>query len=488
MSEQSNTKRSVISSLVYKFMERCGTQGIAFIVQIVLARLLDPTDYGVLTLLTIFITISQVFVHSGFNTALVQRKDVTERDFSSVFYLSLGIAVFLYGVLFLVAPLIADFYEMPQLKEVLRVLAIILIPGAFNSIQNAKIMREMQFKKLMYCTLGAVIVSGAVGIAMAYLGFGVWALVGQQLTNQTAICIFMLVVVKWRPQRIFEFSRVKVLFSFGWKLLCSSLLETVYQNLRSLVIGKKYDSATLGYYNRGKQFPELIVGNLNSAIQSVMLPALSKEQDNRARMKAMMRRSIVTSSFLIFPLVTGIAVCAQPLISLILTDKWLPCVPYMQIYCFTFAFYPIHSANLQALNAQGRSDQYLRLELIKKGYGIIVLLITVFCFDSPIAIAMGGAVTTVISCFINAAPNKKLLNYSYFEQMLDILPCMGISLVMGGIIYCVLFLGLPTWLTLIIQIVLGVTIYIALAHIFKLECYHYLKNTAMGFLKKRKKG
>lgn len=482
-----SNKSVVIKSLIFKFMERCGYQGIAFIVQIVLARLLDPTDYGVLTLLTIFINISQVFVQSGFNTALIQRKDVTKKDYSSVFYLSISIALLLYAVLFFLAPFIADYYDMPQLKQVLRVMALILIPGAFNSIQNAKIAKEMKFKQLMYCTLGAVIISGVVGITMAYMGFGVWALVGQQFSNQVSICIIMLLVVKWRPMAVFEISRIKVLFSFGWKLLCSALLDTIYSELRSLVIGKKYNAATIGYYNRGKQFPQLIINNVNGAIQSVMLPALSKEQDNKTKMKTMMRRSIVTSSFIIFPIVMGLAVIAEPMVSLILTDKWLPCVPYLRVYCFIFAFYPIHSANLQTLNAQGKSDKFLKLEIIKKTYGIVVLLITVFCFDSPLAIALGGAVTTFISCFVNASPNKKILNYSYFEQIKDILPSMIISVIMGLVVYCVLFFNLSSWLTIIIQISVGVVVYIGLAEIFKLECYCYLKNMIFGFLKKRKK-
>ena len=458
-----SSKKSVIISLIYKFLERCGCQGVSFIVQIVLARLLDPTDYGVLTLLTIFITISQVFVQSGFNTALIQRKDVTEKDYSSVFYLSLSIALILYVILFFSAPFIADFYDMPQLKNVLRVLAIILIPGAFNSIQNAKIAKEMKFKELMYCTLGSVIISGAVGIVMAYLGYGVWALVGQQLSNQVSICIIMMLVVKWRPMLIFEIKRVKVLFSFGWKLLCSNLISNIYNELRSLVIGKKYNSATLGYYNRGKQFPTLIVNNIDGSIQSVMLPALSKEQDNKERVKSMMRRSLV------------------------LTDKWLPCVPYLRVYCFIFAFYPINTANLQALNAQGRSDQFLKLEIIKKCYGILILLITVFCFKTPLAIALGGAVSSLISCFVNASPNKKLLNYSYLEQMKDLFPSMGIAAIMGIIVYGISFLALPSLLKLIIQVLLGVIIYVGLAWIFKLECFIYLKNIILGFLKNRKK-
>lgn len=484
---ENNTKSTVLKSLIFKFGERCGYQGISFIVQIILARLLDPTDYGMLTLLTIFITVSQVFVQSGFNTALIQRKDVTEKDYSSVFYLSLGIAIVMYLILFFVSPYIALFYDMPQLKNVLRVLALILLPGAFNAIQNAKIAREMKFKELMYCTLGAVVISGTVGIVIAYMGFGVWALVAQQLSNQLSICLIMMFVVKWRPKLVFEIHRVKLLFSFGWKLLCSSLLDTIYRELRSLIIGKKFNSATLGYYNRGKQFPELIVNNINGAIQSVMLPALSKEQDNKERMKSMMRRSIVTSSFIIFPLVVGLSVVAEPLVSLLLTDKWLPCVPYLRVYCFIYAFYPIHTANLQALNAQGRSDQFLKLEIIKKIYGLIVLAITVFCFESPLAIALGGAATTLISCFVNASPNKKLLNYSYPEQLKDTLPSMIIAAVMGTIVYCVQFIGLNAWLTLITQIVLGIVIYVGLAQIFKLECYIYLKNLIFGFLKKRKK-
>lgn len=487
MDNENSGKSGIIKSLFYKFIERCGYQGIAFIVQIVLARLLDPTDYGMLTLLTIFTQIAQVFVQSGFNTALIQRKDTTEKDYSSVFYVSITIAVLLYGILFFASPIIADFYDMPELTGVMRVLALILIPGAFNSIQNAKVAKEMQFKKLMYSTLGAVVISGTVGIAMAYMGFGVWALVAQQLTNSVAICVIMMFCVRWRPKLVFELDRVKVLFSFGWKLLCSNLIDTLYRDLRSLVIGKKYDSGTLGYYNRGKQFPELIIININSAVQSVMLPALAKHQNDKARMKAMMRRSIVTSSFVIFPIVMGLAVTAEPLVSVILTDKWLPCVPYLQIYCFSFAFYPIHSANLQALNAQGRSDIFLKLEIIKKLYGIVVLLVTVFCFHSPIAIAMGGVVTTIISCLVNAAPNKKLLNYSYSEQLKDILPSMGISVIMGALVYCVQFLGLAAWLTLLIQLPLGIITYIALAELFRLECYKYLKTHIVGFLSKKKK-
>lgn len=469
-----NENRQIVTSLIYKFIERIGYQGISFVIQIILARMLDPTDYGVLTMLTVFINISQVFVQSGLNTALIQKQNVDELDYSSVFYVSLGIAILLYGILYVCAPWIADFYRMEELESVLRVLALILLPGALNSIQNAKIAREMKFKKLMYSSMGAAVISGIVGIIFAAADFGTWALVAQQIVNQISICIILLGVLKWRPHLLFSLERVKVLFSFGWKLLCSGLIDTIYNNLQSLVIGKKYNSETLGYYNRGKQFPQLIVENINGSIQSVMLPALSKRQEEKKKMKALMRRSIITSSYVLFPMMVGLAVVAKPLVSLILTDKWLPCVPYLWINCFVYAFMPIHTANLQALNAQGRSDQYLKLEIIKKSYGLLILCITVWLFHSPMAIAMGNACTTVISCFVNAFPNKKLLHYSYFEQMKDILPSAVVAILMGIIIWPISWLPLPQVALVFLQIVCGIVIYILLSVIFKLDAILYI--------------
>lgn len=479
-------KSVVIKSLIFKFLERVGYQGIAFIVQIILARLLDPTDYGLLTMLTIFISVSQVFVQSGLNTALIQRKDITEKDYSSIFYISLFIAIALYIILFFTAPFIALFYNMPKLKPILRVLALVLIPGAFNSIQNAKVAREMRFKELMYCTIGSVIISGSIGIIMAYMGLGVWALVGQQLSSRIAICILLLTIVKWRPKRVLEFDRVKILFSFGWKLMVSALIDTIFRELQSLVIGKKYNAGMLGYYNRGKQFPDIIINNVNGSIQSVMLPALSKHNGDNEKIKSMMRRSIVTSSFLIFPICMGLAVTALPMVHLVLTDKWLPCVPYLQAYCFVYAFWPIHTANLQALNAQGRSDMFLMLEVIKKTYGILILIFTVVCFHSPLAIVLGQCCTTVLSCFVNASPNKKLLGYGYKEQMHDILPSFGVSAIMGAIVYSITFLKLHAAITLGLQVVTGVTVYLLLAKLFRLECFDYILNMVKKILKRGK--
>jgi teichuronic acid exporter len=459
-------------------MERGGTQGIQFIVQIVLARLLLPEDYGIIALVLVFIAIANVFVQSGLNTSLIQKKEADEIDFSSVFYVSLLIAGLFYIILFLTVPFIAEFYNKQQLIPVLRVLAVTLFFGAFNSIQNAIIARNMQFKKLFFSSTGAILISGIVGIYMACAGYGVWALVGQQIINQLSISLILWFTVKWRPRLIFSHRRVKELFSFGWKLLVSSLIYTIYIDLRSLVIGKMFEAEILGLYNRGQQFPAVLVSNIDGSIQSVMFPVLASQQDSRPRVKDMMRRAIVTSSFVTFPMMVGLAVTAEPLVKLLLTDKWLPCVPFLQIFCASHALMPIHTANLQAINALGRSDIFLKLEIIKIIVGLSVLGITVFY--GVYAIALGAVLSGIISTFINAYPNKELLDYSYIEQWNDIMPSLLLSLVMGAVVYSFKWLGLSVLITLIIQVCVGVILYIGMAWLFKLECFRYLVTTARG--------
>jgi len=466
-------------------MERGGTQGIQFIVQIVLARLLLPEDFGLIAIVTIFILLANVFVQSGFNTAPIQKKDADDEDFSSVFYLSLFVAGLLYVVLFLTSPFISVFYRSPQLILILRVLSVTLFFGAFNSIQNAYVARNMMFKKLFFSSLGAIIISGTVGIATAYLGWGVWALVAQQLTNQLAVTLILWFTVKWRPKLLFSIEKVKVLFSFGWKLLASSLINTLYMEIRSLIIGKIYIPAMLGFYDRGQQIPKVIVSNIDGAIQSVMLPALASQQDDKKRVKAMMRRAIMTSSFIMFPMMVGLAVVAEPVVKIILTDKWLPAVPFLQIFCASYSLWPIHTANLQAINALGRSDIFLKLEIIKKVIGIIILGVSI-----PFgiyAIAWGVLISGVISTFINAYPNLKLLNYSYIEQWKDIMPSLGISLVMGAVVYTLNFLNIAVWQILMLQVFVGVVIYIGLAKVFKVESFGYLVKTTREIIEGRKK-
>lgn len=478
--------KSVSKAFVWKLLERFGVQGVQFVLQIVLARILDPEHYGILSLMVIFTSLATVFVQSGFNTALIQKKDVEESDYSSVFWVSFIVAAVLYIAIFFASPLIGKYYEAPEMVVPLRVLALMLFPGAINSIQLAKVRRELNFKKVFVSNVAGIIIAGGTGIAIALLGGGIWALVAQTLMNITVTCVVMLITVKWFPKLVCDFKRVGVLFKFGWKLLVSSLFDTLYQDLRSLVIGKKYDSGTLGYYNRGKQFPQFIISAINGTVQAVMLPVLSKEQDDKAKLKLTMRTSMVISAYILFPMMMGLAVVASPLISILLTDKWLPAVPYMQIYCFSLAFTPIHSCNLQAINAVGRSDVFLKLEIIKKTIGIVSLVIAVFCFDSPIAIALTGVFTTFTSCFINAYPNKKLINYSYFEQMKDIIPSLLVTILMGVCAYAITFISLGSWLTLIIQIIVGMVAYVAFSALFKLEGFKFIFAQIKNILNKKK--
>lgn len=480
-------KSSVITSLIWKFLERIGTQGVQFVVAIVLARLLSPSDFGLIALVTVFVTIANVFVQSGLNTALIQKKNADNLDFSTVFFTSLALSLILYGGLFLSAPLIAKFYNNQlELIPVIRVLGLMLPLGALNSIQEAYVARNMMFKKLFYRSIGAIIPAGLIGVTVAYLGYGIWALVAQQLANSLLVCIIMWFTVKWRPNLSFSFERWKGLFSFGWKLLCSALLDTFYQNMRNLVIGKMFTSADLGYYNRGDQFPHLIINNLNASIQSVMLPSLSSVQEDKVRLKNLARRSIVTSSFLILPLMAGLAAVAEPLTLVILGEKWLPAVPFIQICCFSYAFWPIHTTNLSAINAVGRSDVFLKLEFIKKGYGFAVLVLAIWLFRSPIGIAMSAAITAPLGAFVNASPNKKLLNYGYLEQMKDILPSFVLSLVMGVGLYVLSQVWItPPLIQLILLTIIGSIFYLGIAKLFHFECLDYLLNTIKEFRKRK---
>ncbi len=474
-----NKKAAVLSGLFWRYAERCGAQGIQFVVEIVLARLLTPADYGVVGLVAVFIAIAQVFAQSGLGQALVQRKNADNTDFSTVFFFNILFSIALYAVLFLFAPLIASFYDMPQLTSAVRVLGLSIIIASINSVQQAYVQRTMQFKRFFWSTLGGTLASAVVGIAMAYKGLGIWALVAQMLTNQIIDTIILWLTVKWRPNFVFSTKRMKELFSYGWKLLCSSLLDTAYNNIYSLVIGKFYSESELGFYNRGKQFPMLIIANINSAIDSVLFPVMSEAQNNQKALKDMVRRSIVTSTFFIFPCMAGLAAVARPLTVLLLTEKWLPAVPFIQFCCFVYAFWPIHTANLQAIKAVGRSDIFLKLEIIKKVVGVITLIVTL-----PFGLYVmmfGNCVSTAISSFLNASPNKKLLDYSYFEQIKDVLPSLLLSLFMCGCVLSVNLLGLSSLTTMIIQVILGVIIYAGGAKLLKLESMDFIIKTLKEF-------
>lgn len=469
--------RSVLSNFLWRFAERCGAQLVTFVVSIVLARILMPEDYGTVALVTVFTTIMQVFVDSGLSTALIQKKDADDLDFSSVFFFNFGVCIVLYLMMFCGAPWIASFYEMPKLVPIVRVISLTIVISGVKGVQQAYVSRNMLFKRFFYATLGGTIFSAFLGIAMAYAGFGVWAIVAQQLSNTAIDTLILWITVKWRPKRVFSWKRLKGLLSFGWKLLCSALLDTVYNNLWSLIIGKVYSSTDLAYFNQGDKFPRLIVTNINTSIDSVLLPTMSKEQDNRDKVKNMTRRSIMVSCYLMAPLMIGLACCAENVVKLVLTEKWLPCVFYLRIFCIIYMVWPIHTANLNAINALGRSDLFLKLEIVKKIVGMVLLLSTMFI--SVEAMAYSLLVESFFGMIINSWPNRKLLGYRFVEQMKDIMPSIMLAFGMGAAVYLVGFVNLPTILTLTLQVACGAVVYIAGSVIIKIESFGYL----LGILK-----
>lgn len=475
-------KSQTVSSLIWKLLERGGNQIIQLAVQIVLARILIPEDFGALAIMLVFVNIGNAIVQSGLNTAIVQAPEIDEGDFSTVFWMSFVISIILYFGIFIFAPAVATFYSMPAIVWPLRVLCLILPFGAFNSVQIAIVQRRLQFRKIFIATMFAVVSSAIFGIGLAAAGAGIWALVVQQLVYQAVSCVVMAFQVRWRPRFVFVASRASRLFSFGWKLLASGLLEQVYESLSDLIIGKQFSATSLGLVSQGKKYPAALGSMLDGAIQPVMLSAVSRVQADVYYVKRLVRRALKTSTFLIVPSMTLFAVAAKPIVGILLGEKWLPCVPFLQVYCFIYALLPIHTTNLQALNGMGRSDLFLKLELIKKAYGICFILFAAFIFKDIYLMVSMYMVTGIISTFVNAYPNKRVIGYSYSEQIRDIAPAFVISTIAGGLaLFCGSFVASPE-LQILVEFAFMAITYFGIAGIFKLEAFEYLINTARDFL------
>lgn len=465
-------------------MERTGAQLVEFVVSIILARLLVPEVFGKITMIMVFTSILSVFIDSGFGSALIQKKYADELDFSTVFWFNIAMCIIIYTVMFFGAPFISRFYKMSDLTAPIRVVSLTLIIGGIKNVQMSYVSRHLEFKRFFFATLGGTIGAAFIGIWLAYKGFGIWALVAQYVFNNAVDTLILWITVKWRPKFIFSFSRLKQMFSFGWKLLASSLLDTVFNKLRQMIIGKMYTPTSLAYYDKGNTFPNVIVANINSSINSVLFPVMSSAQDDPAEVKGMTRKAIMTSSFIMWPMMMGLSACAEPVVRILLTDKWLPCVPFLRIFCITYAFYPIHTANLNAIRAMGRSDVFLKLEIIKKIVSLVTLLSTMWF--GVMVMAYSLLATTVIYQMINAWPNRKLLNYTYLQQIKDILPSLLLSVVMFVIVWFVQYFHLSPALTLLVQVPLGIFVYILGAKLFKMESYDYVLQTAKGLLKRGK--
>ena len=474
MSEENSLKKKTVSNLLWRFFERVGAQLVAFIVSLILARILSPEHYGLIALVTVVTSILNVFVDSGLGNALIQKKDADETDFSTVFYANVVFCLFLYLILFFTASYIAKFYKNEELVPVIKVLGLTLIISGAKNVQQAYVSKHLMFKKFFFATLVGTIIAAIIGIYLAIRGLGVWALVAQQLINLFIDTVILWIIVPWKPKLLFSFRALKDLYSFGWKLLVANLIHTVYLDIRSLVIGRVYSPSDLAFYNQGQKFPKFVGSNINSSIDSVLFPVLSEYQDDTVRLKAMTRRAIMTSSFIMWPLLLGIAGCSRNLVTLVLTEKWLPCIPYLIIACFEFGLEPLQTANINAIKALGRTDISLKLEIIKKSISTAIIFISMPF--GVLSIAIGSAVYTVIATVLNSFPNRKLLDYSYFEQVKDILPSFFLALVMSVIVYFLPLFSLPVVLRLFIQFVTGGLFYISGAVLFKFESLDYMKN------------
>ncbi len=435
--EEQVTRRKVFSSLFWVYLETVSAQAVTFIVTIILARLLTPNDYGTIALVTVFVNIADVFVTSSFSYALIQKSDADDLDYQTMFWFNVAVSLPLFAILFVIAPSMARYYEMPILSPVLRILAIKIPLSAYNSIQLAKVSHELNFRKSFISTSGSTILSAIIGIVMAYMGYGIWALVAQVISNIVFNTIFLTTILKWIPRFVFSFERLKPLINYGWKLLATGLMFTGYSELCKLIIGKRYSADELGYYDKGTQFPHFIASNVDNTINKVLFPALSNQQNDRARLKEITRRSAKTSAYIMTPILFGLAITAPMVVHLLLTDKWMSCVPFIQIMCFSWWLQPTQSCSVQGIKAIGRSDIYLRVEIIAKVCGLVLLFSSVFLFDTTMAIACSIVCAQIIAVILYAFYAERLLGYRIKEQWSDLLSSGAVGLIMAISVYLV---------------------------------------------------
>ena len=469
-------KSRILSSLVYKFSERLLVKALGLIISIVLARLLTPVEFGQIAIVMVFVNLSNVLIDSGLNVALVQNKDTSDVDYSTVFYISLIIALSLIASIVFGAPLIARYYNDATLMTPLRACSITLLFSVLNSITTAKLQREMRFKQMMWCNLVACVFSGVIGIVMAYSGYGIWALIAYYLSSAAITSLMLLIVTRWYQLLAFSWNRAKVMFSFGWKMLVSGLLCSIYNDTRSLIVGKVYSPADLGYYNRGEQFPNVVSNTLDNAIQSVMFPVMSSVQDDNLQVKSVLKKTFSVGVLLIAPIMAAMAVMAEPIVDLLLTSKWLPAVPYMQCICIGCITIPMTSSCLVAIKALGRSDVYMKLELVRRVMMLLVLFITVFCFKSVLMVAVGFAISSWLDYLIISFVVNKLLKYSVNEQLVDMWKQLLASGLMCLCIYGLSLIGFPNLSLLVIQFVVGLLSYLIFCRLLKIETLDYMKS------------
>lgn len=481
--EEIYSKGNVIKAFLWKLLERFSVQGLGLCITLVLARILSPSDYGVVAIITVFVNLANVIIDGGLNTALVQKKDTDNLDYSTIFFSSIFLSIVLYALLCMASPWIAGIYGNSELVDMIRILGVILVFEAVNSVQRAYVSKNMLFRRLFYSSFFALLASGSLGIYLALNGYGVWALINQQMTCVLVTTIIMWFTIKWRPIFAFSFERFKKLFDYGWKIFGLNFISTFYLNIRSLIIGKFYSPTDLAFFERGHTLSGIVVQNINTSLQTILFPVLSSSQNDKARIKSLVRRSTGMTCLLIFPALIGLISIAKPLVLLVLTEKWLPAVSYIQIYSIAYMLFPIQVANMEAIKAMGYSGMSLKLEIIKKVIETTILIVSVFM--GVVAIAWGVVLFNLICLFINLYPSKKFLDYGVFEQVKDIIPTFMCAIMMGLSIYWIQYLPIHLLLVLILQMIMGALVFGLFCHLSKNESFLYVKSFIAEKLKRK---
>ena len=483
MSRNKKDRNQVLGGFVWKFLERFSSQGITFLISVILARILSPDEYGLVAMINIFIIFANVFVTGGFTASLIQNKNADDIDFSTMFYCTLSMSFMMYGIIYVCAPYIAEFFHMHELICLTRVYALSLIITSYHTIQNAYIARHMLFRKTFFSTLTANILSGGVGVAMAYSGYGVWALVGQYVSNILFAMITLMSIIPWKPQLVFSIERAKSMLDYGSKILVSQLVSTTYKELNQLIIGRLYTPADLGLFNRGSHLPKIVNVNMDNSIRSVLFPAMSNYSDNPERIKQILRRGIKTTSYIAFFFLTLLATSSKPIIVVLLTDKWIDCVPYMQIFCLYYMFLIISGYNVQAIKALGQGHEIVKLEVYKKPLFLLVIFLA--AQHSIMAIALVSPLNALYAMMVNMRPTRKYLGYSIREQITDICPAVLMNIVIFCLTIPFSLLHWNDYLVMLIQIVVGACAYLFMSVIFKVDSFYYLRDLGKEIFHKK---
>lgn len=482
MSDESLKNKTVKGSF-WSFADNTLTTGVSFLVSLVLARLLTPHEYGLIGIISIFIALFNSIVDSGFSSALIRKKEATDTDYNTVFLFNLGLSLLLFLLLFFLAPAIGSFFDEPQLTLLSQVMATIVVINAFAIIQQTILVKRIDFKTQTKVSFVASVTSGVIGIVMAVVGCGVWALVGQQISRQLLNTVFLWFYGHWWPKLRFSMESFRELFGFGWKLLVSGLIDTAWREIYQVVIGKCYSSAVLGQYTRAQQFATLFSSNLNSVVSRVTYPVLSSIQDDKERLKAAYRRIIRITMLVTFVLVLGLGAVARPMVLVLIGEQWLPCVPILQIICFSYMMYPLHALNLNMLQVQGRSDLFLKLEIYKKIIAVGPILLGIFI--DIYWMLVGSVFTGFFAYYLNAYYSGPYLKYGVWQQVKDILPSFGVAITMALVVWGIGCLPWSPFLLLPLQVLAGAAITVFLCHLLKLEEYIELKNIVFSYIKKR---